>query len=305
MAQVPDVTGLTQLAAKAALETDGLLLGAVTTESHATVPAGAVIRQSPLAGTSVLRGSAVDVVLSLGPVPDTTAPAIAIASPGANAAYALNQSVLASYTCTDASGIAFCTGTVANGAAIDTSSAGLKTFCVTAVDGVGNTSPSPQCVSYSVLAPPPVGGSLLGSAQRFAVLGGSTVTNTGATVVTGDLGASPGIAVTGFPPGVVVGTIHAGDTVALQAQVDLTAAYNNLAGRASTSLMSGVDLGGKTLVAGVYTFAVAAGLTGDLTLDAQGNASAVFIFQIGSTLTTAGNSSVRLLTTGTIHRGGG
>ena len=137
---------------------------------------------------------------------------------------------------------------------------------------------------------------VLGTVQSFAVLGGSTVTNTGATTVDGNLGVDPGLAVTGFPPGLVTGgTIHAGDAVALQAQTDTVTAYNALAGQAPTADLTGQDLGGMTLVAGVYHFSSSAQLTGALTLDAKGDPSAVFVFQVGSTLTTASNSSVLVL----------
>jgi type VI secretion system secreted protein VgrG len=136
---------------------------------------------------------------------------------------------------------------------------------------------------------------VLATAQAFAVLAGTTVTNTDATTVHGDLGVDPGLAITGFPPGIVSdGTIHAADAVALQAQDDTTAAYTTLAGEASTANLSGEDLGGMTLTAGVYSFSSSAALTGALTLDGQGNPAAVFVFQIGSTLTTASNSSVVL-----------
>ncbi len=141
----------------------------------------------------------------------------------------------------------------------------------------------------------------LGTAQSFAVLGGSTVTNTGPTTISGgDLGVSPGLAITGFPPGIVnpPGATHAGDANALQAQSDVTIAYNNLAGQPCTSDLTGQDLGGLTLTPGVYCFSSSAQLTGTLTLDAQGNAGAVFIFKIGSTLTTASNSSVRVINSG-------
>ena len=141
----------------------------------------------------------------------------------------------------------------------------------------------------------------LGSAQSFSVLGGSTVTNTGSTVITGDLGVSPGRAITGFPPGVVTGgQIHAADAVAAQAQKDVTTAYDSLAGQSCTGgSLTGKDLGGLTLTAGTYCYSSSAQLTGTVTLDAQDNPNAVFIIQIASTLTTASNSSVKLINGGT------
>ncbi len=136
----------------------------------------------------------------------------------------------------------------------------------------------------------------LGAAQGFSVLGGSTVTNTGSTVVTGNLGLSPGTAVTGFPPGVLVsGQIYAANAVALNAQNALTTAYNNLVSQGCTANLTGQNLGGLTLTPGVYCFDTAAQLTGTLTLNGQGNAAAVFIFKIGSTLTTASASNVLLI----------
>ncbi len=140
----------------------------------------------------------------------------------------------------------------------------------------------------------------LGTAQSFAVLGASTVTNTGPTVINGDLGVSPGTAITGFPPGIVNGTTNAANAVAAQAQRDANTAYNSLASQACTTNLTGQDLGGLTLTAGVYCFSSSAQLTGTLTLDAQGNPNSVFIFKIGSTLTTASNSSVRLINGATV-----
>jgi hypothetical protein len=134
----------------------------------------------------------------------------------------------------------------------------------------------------------------LGTAGNFAVLGGSTVTNTGPSVVNGDLGVSPGTAVTGFPPGVVSGTVHAGDATAAQAQADLTTAYNDAAGRTPATTVSG-DIGGQTLTPGVYNSASSLGITGTLTLDGQGDPNAVFIIQTGSTLITAAASAVNLI----------
>jgi uncharacterized protein with beta-barrel porin domain len=130
------------------------------------------------------------------------------------------------------------------------------------------------------------------TAGNFGVLAGSTVTNTGASVITGDVGVSPGVAITGFPPGLVNGTIHAADAVAAQAQADNTAAFNALAARPITTNLTGQNLGGMTLTAGVYGFNTSAQLTGVLTLNGQGNANSVFVFNIGSTLTTASASSV-------------
>jgi len=138
----------------------------------------------------------------------------------------------------------------------------------------------------------------LGTAQSFAVLGGSTVTNTGPTNITGNLGVAPGSAIVGFPPGSILGTLHAGDAVALQAQADVTTAYNELAGLALTQDLTGQDLGGLTLFPGVYFFSSSAFLTGTLTLDAQGNPDALFVFQIGSTLISASSSSVLMINSG-------
>lgn len=147
------------------------------------------------------------------------------------------------------------------------------------------------------LCTPVLGVDILGSAQNFAVLGGSTVTNTGPTLITdGDLGVWPGLAITGFPPGIVLtGATHAGDAVAQQAQSDVTTAYNALAGMAPTMDLTGTDLGGLTLFPGVYFFSSSAFLTGTLTLDAMGDPEAIFVFQMGSTLITASNSSVEMI----------
>jgi len=139
----------------------------------------------------------------------------------------------------------------------------------------------------------------LGTAQSFAVLGGSAVTNIGATTLVGDLGVDPGLAITGFPPGLVTGgAVHAGDATALQARADVTTAYNVLAGDACNGNLTGTDLGGLTLSHGVYCFSSSAQLTGTLVLDAQGDPNAVFIFQVGSTLTTASHASVVMINGG-------
>ena len=130
----------------------------------------------------------------------------------------------------------------------------------------------------------------LGTALNFAVLAGSTITNTGPSVITGNLGLDPGSDVTGFPPGSVIAAEHISDAVALQAQNDLVTGYTDAANSSSTSDLTGKDLGGQNLTPGVYTFSSSAQLTGSLTLSGNG----VFIFRIGSTLTTASNSVVLL-----------
>jgi len=138
-------------------------------------------------------------------------------------------------------------------------------------------------------------GLYLGSAANFAVLGASTVTSTGDTVLNGNLGVYSGTAITGFPPGIVNGAIYAGGTVMRQAQMDARAAYSTLAAETPTTILTGRDLGGLTLTPGVYSFSSSAQLAGILTLDAGGNSNARFDFQIGSTLTTDSASSVSLI----------
>jgi len=147
-------------------------------------------------------------------------------------------------------------------------------------------------VSAQAAAQPSVG---LGTATPFSVLAGTTVTNTGSSVISGDLGVSPGAppAITGFPPGLVNGTQHAADPVAAQAQLDLTTAYLDAAGRTPFTALP-VELGGTTLNPGVYASGTF-GLTGTLTLDAGGDPSAVFIFTAASTLITGPGSRVNLI----------
>src|ERR1043166_3129093 len=112
----------------------------------------------------------------------------------------------------------------------------------------------------------------LGSAANFAVLAGSTVTSTGASQITGDLGVSPGTAVTGFPPGIVTGTMHAGGVAAALAIADLTTAFNDAAGRTVAPVTVAGNLGGQTLAPGLYKSTSSIEISsGDLTLDAQGH----------------------------------
>ncbi len=138
----------------------------------------------------------------------------------------------------------------------------------------------------------------LGTAIPFVVLAGSTVTNTGPSVLNGDLGVAPGTSLVGFGlPAVVNGATHNNDGVAQNAKSDLTTAYNVAAGQPVSpgNVLTGTNLGNRTLNAGAYRYASSAQLTGALTLDAEGDPNAQFVFQIGSTLTTAGASSVVLI----------
>jgi hypothetical protein len=132
-------------------------------------------------------------------------------------------------------------------------------------------------------------------ADNFAILAGSTVANTGFTIINGDLGLSAGSAVTGFPPGIVNGTQHVADSTAAQAQLDLTTAYNDAAGRTVGVISVAGNLGGLTLPPGLYKSTSSLEISsGDLTLDARGDANAVFIFQMASTLTTTSGRQVIL-----------
>ena len=135
----------------------------------------------------------------------------------------------------------------------------------------------------------------LGTARSFAVLAGSAITNTGPTTISGDVGIHPGSAVTGFGSVTHHGSLHVADAVAEAAKRDLVTAYNDAAGRGPATTVA-TDLGGDRLTPGVYDSASGTfELTGTLTLDAQGDSGAVFIFQTASTLVTASNSSVRLV----------
>jgi hypothetical protein len=134
----------------------------------------------------------------------------------------------------------------------------------------------------------------LGTVGAFSVIGGQTVTNTGPTTLSGDLGVSPGTAISGFPPGIAAGATHKADAVASKAQSDLVIGYNDAAGRAKTSSVAG-DLVGKTLTAGVYKSTSSIAVSGTLTLNGQGNPNAVFIFQVASTLVTATASKVSVI----------
>lgn len=144
--------------------------------------------------------------------------------------------------------------------------------------------------SSASAAASPVG---LGTAGNYTVLAGTTVSNTGLSEIAGNVAVNPGTVVTGFPPGIITGAQDLGDTAAIAAQSDLTAAYDNAAGQTPATSVSG-DLGGETLTPGVYNATASLGITGTLTLDAQGDPDAIFIFQLGADLVTASASQVVL-----------
>ena len=158
---------------------------------------------------------------------------------------------------------------------------------------VGAAQASGSLTASAAEAPP------LGAARSFAVLGGSTVSNTGGSIINGDVGVSPGSEIVGFPPGSATGGIYVGGTTeADQAHADAAIAYAFLAGMASNTNLTSTDLGGLTLAPGVYTYNSSAQLTGALTLDAGGDSAAVFVFQIATALTTSSGSTVTVINCG-------
>ncbi len=137
---------------------------------------------------------------------------------------------------------------------------------------------------------------VLASTADYVVLAGASITNTGLTNITGDVGISPGTSLTGFPPGIIVGTNHIADPSSVLAKLDLTTAYNSSAGRTLGPVTVAGNLGGMTLPPGLYKSTSGLEISsGDLTLDAKGNADAIWIFQIASTLTTSSGRKVILI----------
>ncbi|MFA6451531.1 MAG: ice-binding family protein, partial [bacterium] len=167
---------------------------------------------------------------------------------------------------------------------------GTYTFSLTVNDGIINSAADSVTITMAVTpgAPP------LGSACAFGVMAIATITNTGASTVNGDVSLNPpGIAITGFPPGVVTGVIHNGDATAALAKQDLLSAYNYAKGLTPDLVVGTVDLGTLILPPGVYSSGSTMSVTTNLVLDGGGNPNAVWVFQIGSSLTlTAANVTV-------------
>jgi hypothetical protein len=135
----------------------------------------------------------------------------------------------------------------------------------------------------------------LGAAEGFALLGSATVTCTNSSAMTGDVGVSPGIAITGFDASCTLsGSLHAQDAAATAAHADLLVAFDELGGEECEDDLTGVELGGLTLPPGVYCFDTTAGVTGGLTLDAGGDSNASWIFQVGSAITTGPGSTMTM-----------
>lgn len=166
-----------------------------------------------------------------------------------------------------------------------TSSAQLPSVDLASLDPLGNVQTCP-IVKNDVP---------LGSAASFSVLGASTVTSTGLTVLHGDLGVSPGTSITGFGPGTVHhGKTYAGGPVAAQAQADLATGYNYVVALKNPTQIP-AQIGGTTITPGLYNARTSLGISGTVTLDGKNDKNNVFIFQIPSTLTTAVNSKVELI----------
>jgi Ice-binding-like/Bacterial Ig-like domain len=252
------------------------------------------------------------------PTPDTIAPTISSTNPAngatgvavitASFSEAMNASTISAATfAVSGPGVTPVVGTISYNAstyiatftptsALTASTAYAATVTTGTKDVAGNALENNRVWNFTTAAAssnqlsPPLGG-----AGAFVILAGSTVTNTGGTNLTGDMGVSPGTAVTGFPPGTLTGTQHQGNPTSATAMADLTTAYNDAAGRTQSPVTVAGNLGGLTLPPGLYKSTSSLSISsGDLTLDAQGDPNAVFIFQMASTLTTTSGRKVIL-----------
>jgi len=185
-------------------------------------------------------------------------------------------------------------GSINSGSGVFTAGATLGTFnrTVRACNSTGFVCGFATVIVANI---PPVGFSILGSASTYGILAGSTVTCVTGGTINADVGVSPGSTTTGFPPCTISGTQHLADAPAAKAQNDLTTAYNALAGLACGTTVTPADVGGRTLAPGVYCVASSLAITGTVTLDGQGDPNALFVFQMGSTLTTGTTANVSLI----------
>jgi hypothetical protein len=178
-------------------------------------------------------------------------------------------------------------GTINNGSGLFTAGNTVGTYNNTVRAQSGNIAGFAGAIVTSAPAP------ILGTASTYGILAGSTVTCVTGGTINADVGVSPGSTTTGFPPCTITGATNLANAASAQAQVDLTAAFNQLAGLPCGTVITPADLGGRTLPPGVYCVASSLGVTGTVTL--AGPASGVWVFQIGSTLTTGTTANIALI----------
>ena len=309
-----------QVGSSATLGVSSVFKGNILALASITAATGASVEGRLLARTAAvtLDANNVSVAAAVAPVADVTAPTVRSAAPFNGAiGVALNSTIVANFSeAMAAASINPTTFTLKQGAtavsgavsfAGQTASfvptlnlAPMTSYTATITTGARDLAGNPLATSMAwsfttasaIVAVPP---SSLGGLGTFEILAGSTVTSTGASTVTGDLGVSPGIAITGFPPAILNGTLHIADPTAALAQLALTTAYNDAAGRSVGAIMVAGNLGGLTLAPGVYKSTSSLEISsGDLTLDARGDANAVFIFEMASTLVTTTGRKVIL-----------
>lgn len=180
-------------------------------------------------------------------------------------------------------------GTINSSSGLFTAGTTPGTYTNTIRASSGNLSAFATAIVTATASP------VLGSAVTYGILAGSTVTCVTGGTINADVGVSPGSTTTGFPPCVITGTTNLANAAAAQAQLDLTTAYDYLAGRPCGTVVTPADLGGRTLPPGIYCTASSMAVTGTVTLDGGGNANAVWVFQIGSTLTTGTGANIALI----------
>jgi hypothetical protein len=180
-------------------------------------------------------------------------------------------------------------GTINSSSGLFTAGATTGTYTNTIRASSGNLSGFATAIVTASANP------ILGSAATYGILAGSTVTCVTGGTINADVGVSPGSTTTGFLPCVITGSTNLANAAAAQAQIDLTTAYDYLAGRPCGTVVTPADLGGRTLAPGIYCVASSMAVTGTVTLDGQGNANAVWVFQMGSTLTTGTGANIALI----------
>src|SRR3984957_1182592 len=260
--------GAITLGAGASLDGSALSDGLVTLADNAITAPDAVTFISPPTPTGALTSTTTDTVLATGASSDT----------GAITYTSVTTSV--------------CTVGSTSGALTYVTSGTCTIEATQAADVIDGDGSRMNNTSITVSLPTlPVS---LGTAVNYGVLGGTGVTNTGDTIINGDLAAGPGGLIVGFPPGTDNGSTHAGDAQAVQAQADVAVAYSAAVGRTPAASFSG-DQNGAIFDAGVYNAAAAISLSGTMTLDGQNDPNAVFIFQVNAALSTAASSRIHLI----------